>query len=227
MITASSQWWRRAALALVMILGLTACVTSSEPVGPVNTIVGVWQVESIRGQTVVPTTPVTIMLNSNGRIQGFSGCSQYSGMGSMNDERATFGPPVSTAQNCIESLAGQERNLFSALEDAHSYRYTTGSSIVVYEQNEEPVLTLQQTDQPLPSAKSSETQYICEGAGVVTARNISEQVIELTIAQEQPLLSKTPSPNGDRYAGKGIIFHHYQREALLEYEGQRYGCQQR
>ena len=226
-ITSAFQWVRRTALALVALLGLSACVSSSESPGPVNTVLGVWQVKSISGQAVIPTAPVTVMLNSNGRIRGFSGCSQYSGIGSLNDEMATFGAPVSTAQSCIEDLASQERNLFSALKHAHHYRYTTGSSIVVYNQNEAPVLTLQQTDQSLPTAKNNETQYICEGAGVVTVRNISEQVIELTIAQEQPLLSKTRSPNGARFAGREIIFHHHQGEALLEYEGQRYGCQQR
>ncbi|QPG04303.1 META domain-containing protein [Salinimonas marina] len=194
---------------------------------PVNTVVGVWQVNTIGEKAVIPTSPVTLMLNPTGRVRGFSGCSQYSGRGSMNDEMATFATPASTAQNCIEGLASQERRLFSALQSAHHYRYTTGTALTVYNDNDETVLTLKQTDQVLPEAKTNETQYICEGAGVVTVRNVSEQVIELTIAQEQPLLSKTRSPNGSRYAGKEIIFHHHQGEALLEYEGQRFGCQQR
>lgn len=214
------------ALLISYVVGITACTTTA-PDGPVNTVTGIWLVHAIDEQPVISDTPVTLTFKENGRVSGFAGCNQYSGVGSMNDERATFSAPVSTRRMCIEELAQQEQRLFKALTQARYYNYNGNKNIVVYNKEDQAVLKLSRAKDSVATDQSGNVQYLCEGAGVVSMRQVNAEVIELTIADKQPLLTRTRSASGARYAGKEIIFHHQRNEALLDYDNQRFGCQQR
>ena len=128
---------------------------------------------------------------------------------------------------CIEELAQQEQRLFKALTQARYYNYNDNKNIVVYNNEDQAVLKLSRAKDSVATDQSGNVQYLCEGAGVVSMRQVNAEVIELTIADKQPLLTRTRSASGVRYAGKEIVFHHQQNEALLDYDNQRFGCQQR
>lgn len=81
---------------------------------------GTWRLMALPGQTLPPTTERTALTArfSEGRVQGFSGCNQYTGAYALEGDRLVFGPLAGTLMACPEPAAALEGAFRTALTGA-------------------------------------------------------------------------------------------------------------
>ncbi len=206
---------------------LAGCSSTAQqaPDVPVNTVTGSWRVQHINQQPVADYAPVTLNLSGTGQVSGSTGCNQFSGAGNLNDGMATVGKLSITRKNCLSALATQEQQFLLALEHAYSYYQPDASSLVLADREQQPVLRLTGSNAMPEQPATDLTRYFCQGAGIVTVRNVGPQVIEIQVGEKQTLLSQTRSASGSKYVGKDVVFFSKAKEALLQIEGANHGCQ--
>lgn len=84
-----------------------------------------WRAEDIGGRGIIDRSDVTLMLGSDGKIGGKSGCNNYSANYQINGETIKVYPPmIGTRMACPPALMTQERQYRSLLESATALRVT-------------------------------------------------------------------------------------------------------
>ena len=84
-----------------------------------------WVLEAIKGEPVATAAdagPAYLQLNSGDyTVEGYSGCNQFSGSWSMDDERISFGALAMTMRACIDGM-DTEQAYMEALKamDSHA-----------------------------------------------------------------------------------------------------------
>jgi len=123
--------WRRGAVLIVAVVGLTGCTsggrslasdpTALSPVGPT------WRLVSIDSQPVLAGTAVTAQFTSENRVSGSAGCNGYSGTARAGAGRLSVGVMSSTLMACApEAVMAQEGRYLSVLQVATSYTMDGG-----------------------------------------------------------------------------------------------------
>ena len=96
-----------------------------------------WLATEIGGVPVVEGTSVTLIIGSDGRAGGNSGCNSYFAVANIEDGALSFSGLGSTYKACGEDIMAQERSLFDALATTTGYRIDGGSLILINEQSTE------------------------------------------------------------------------------------------
>lgn len=95
-----------------------------------------WRAEDIGGAAVVAGSEVTLMLGSDGKIGGKSGCNGYSANYQITGETLKVYPPmIGTRMACAPALMYQERQYRALLESAISVRITPDGNLLVTDAN--------------------------------------------------------------------------------------------
>ena len=96
-----------------------------------------WLATEIGGVPVVEGTSVTLIIGSDGRAGGNSGCNSYFAVANIEDGALSFSGLGSTYKACGEDIMAQERSLFDALATTTGYRIDGGSLILINQQSTE------------------------------------------------------------------------------------------
>ena len=91
-----------------------------------------WRAEGIGGKTIVGGSEVTMMLGTDGKIGGKSGCNGYSARYLIAGEKIQVFPPmIGTRMACAPAIMAQEQAFQSLLEGAKSFYLTQDGRLVV------------------------------------------------------------------------------------------------
>lgn len=91
-----------------------------------------WQAEAIGGNGVAPGSEVTLMLGSDGKAGGKSGCNGYGANYQLDGSNLKVFPPmIGTMMACAPALMTQEQTYRGLLEKAASVNVTTDGKLEV------------------------------------------------------------------------------------------------
>jgi heat shock protein HslJ len=91
-----------------------------------------WRAEDIGGKGVEGGSEVTLMLGSDGKVGGRSGCNGYSANYQITGEALkVYAPMIGTRMMCAPALMTQEQAYRSVLETAASFRVTPEGSLII------------------------------------------------------------------------------------------------
>lgn len=115
-------------------------VEVQEMAGPVTPVASVkdvwWRAEDIGGKGIVDRSEVTLMLGSDGKIGGKSGCNGYSANYQLDGNgMKVFPPMIGTKMACPAAVMDQEQAYRSLLEGAQSHMVTPDGALVVSSAN--------------------------------------------------------------------------------------------
>lgn len=100
---------------------------------PVSSVKDVWwRAEDIGGKGIVDRSEVTLMLGSDGKVGGKSGCNGYSANYQLTGDAIKVYPPmIGTRMACAPALMTQEQAFQKLIETAVSLTLTPQGSLVV------------------------------------------------------------------------------------------------
>jgi heat shock protein HslJ len=103
------------------------------PPVPVASVKDVWwRAENIGGKGIVDNSEVTLMLGSDGKVGGKSGCNGYSANYQITEEALKVYPPmIGTRMMCPPALMNQEQAYRALIETAQSVSVTPEGTLVV------------------------------------------------------------------------------------------------
>jgi heat shock protein HslJ len=103
------------------------------PPVPVASVKDVWwRAEDIGGKGVIDNSEVTLMLGSDGKVGGKSGCNGYSANYQITGETIKIYPPmIGTRMMCPPALMTQEQAYRSMIETAQSFSVTPEGMLIV------------------------------------------------------------------------------------------------
>ena len=91
-----------------------------------------WRAEDIGGRGVVDNAAVTLMIGSDGKIGGKSGCNGYSANYQLTGEALKVLPPIiGTRMMCPPALLNQEQAYRALIETAQSVSVTPEGGLVI------------------------------------------------------------------------------------------------
>jgi heat shock protein HslJ len=91
-----------------------------------------WRAEDIGGKGVVDNSEVTLMLGSDGKVGGKSGCNGYSANYQLTgDSLKVYPPMIGTRMMCPPALMNQEQAYRSLIETAQSVSVTAEGALVL------------------------------------------------------------------------------------------------
>jgi heat shock protein HslJ len=91
-----------------------------------------WRAEDIGGKGIVDNSEVTLMLGSDGKVGGKSGCNGYSANYQLTGDALKVYPPmIGTRMMCPPALMNQEQAYRSLIETAQSLSVTPEGALVV------------------------------------------------------------------------------------------------
>jgi heat shock protein HslJ len=105
----------------------------AEPVARVAVVKDIWwRAESIGGQSVADGSEVTMMLGSDGKIGGKSGCNGYSARYQITGNSLQIFPPmIGTRMACAPGIMAQEQTYQTLLEEAKSFAVTPEGRLIL------------------------------------------------------------------------------------------------
>ncbi len=100
---------------------------------PVSSVKDVWwRAEDIGGKGIVDRSEVTLMLGSDGKVGGKSGCNGYSANYQLTgDAIKVYSPMIGTRMACAPALMTQEQAFQKLIEAAVSLTLTPQGSLIV------------------------------------------------------------------------------------------------
>jgi heat shock protein HslJ len=91
-----------------------------------------WRAEDIGGRGIIDNSDVTLMLGSDGKIGGKSGCNGYSANYQITGDALKVYPPmIGTRMACAPALMNQEAAYRSLVETAQSFSVTPEGALVI------------------------------------------------------------------------------------------------
>jgi heat shock protein HslJ len=107
--------------ALNMFLLLAVVLTACSPSAAFTPKLGgtQWTLSSLNGQPAQPGG--TINFDSNGQVNGSSGCNSYFGTYETSGDKLTFSEMGSTLMACMEPMMQQETDFFQMMSSVKSY----------------------------------------------------------------------------------------------------------
>ena len=106
-----------------------------------NKVEGKWILESIKSELVPEAVSLTIEFTEN-QITGLSGCNQYFGSYSIENENISIGEISSTRKYCGRRLYELEVEYFSGLREANFYKIED-EKLIVFKEKDCPYLLFQ------------------------------------------------------------------------------------
>ena len=99
----------RAVIAGLAAFAVSACATTPDAVDIVG---GTWTLVELYGEPVAAddtNRPVTLTLEADGNASGYSGCNQFGGEYTLEDDQLTFGPIAMTRMACDRGMDIESR----------------------------------------------------------------------------------------------------------------------
>jgi heat shock protein HslJ len=91
-----------------------------------------WQAEDIGGKGIIDRSDVTLMLGSDGRIGGKSGCNGYSASYQITDDKLKITSPlIGTRMACAPALMNQEQSFQKLVETAVSFAISPDGNLIL------------------------------------------------------------------------------------------------
>lgn len=113
----------------VLILFMVAGCGTHEPV-PLDTAAvqkqlygKVWKLEALFVRDVVGEQPLTLEFVEDGTVKGFGGCNNFSGKYTIDGEKISFGPMMSTKKSCGPGTDEQEYTFMTYLAEISTLRF--------------------------------------------------------------------------------------------------------
>ncbi|TKT80340.1 YbaY family lipoprotein [Aquamicrobium sp. LC103] len=88
----------------------------------VESPVGRWLAEDIRGGGVIDNLQTVLEIGEDGAVTGSGGCNRMTGKATVSGADITFGPIASTRMACPPAVMDQEGKFFAALDEVRSWR---------------------------------------------------------------------------------------------------------
>ncbi len=91
-----------------------------------------WRAEDIGGRGIIDNSEVTMMLGTDGKVGGKSGCNGYSANYQITGDALKVYPPmIGTRMACAPALMNQEQAYRTLIETAQSFTVTPDGALVV------------------------------------------------------------------------------------------------
>lgn len=105
----------------------------AEPVAKVTVVKDIWwRAENIGGRSIADGSEVTMMLGSDGKIGGKSGCNGYSARYQITGNTIQVFPPmIGTRMACAPGIMSQEQTYQTFMGEAKSFTTTQEGRLVV------------------------------------------------------------------------------------------------
>lgn len=105
----------------------------AEPVAKVTMVKDIWwRAESIGGKGIVDGSEITMMLGSDGKIGGKSGCNGYSARYQITREAIQVFPPmIGTRMACAPGIMDQEQAYQNLMQAAASFAVTAKGQLII------------------------------------------------------------------------------------------------
>ena len=109
----------------------------AEPVATATAVKDVWwRAENIGGKGIVDSSEVTMMLGSDGKIGGKSGCNGYGARYQITGNKIQVYPPmIGTRMACAPAIMTQEQVYQSLMDSAKSFKITLEGRLIVTSAN--------------------------------------------------------------------------------------------
>lgn len=115
------------------ILGLAACslVEDARDAQAERLYGHKWIAEEVGGQPIAGGIEPSLVVESDGKINGHAGCNGYFGSVIIAGEAISFGNLGSTRKACTEPAMSQEVRLLEALDSTRGYRLKDGELVLL------------------------------------------------------------------------------------------------
>jgi heat shock protein HslJ len=91
-----------------------------------------WQAEDIGGKGIIDRSDITLMIGSDGKIGGKSGCNGYSASYQITDDKLKITSPlIGTRMACAPALMNQEQNFQKLIETAVSFTISPEGALIL------------------------------------------------------------------------------------------------
>lgn len=129
----------------------------------------IWNLTSLNGQTLVPTTSITAEFGEDGVVSGSSGCNNYSAGYESDGSNITINtsPAASTMMACPEPIMVQESAYMQALGAATTYE-VSADTLTLFDAAGEPVAIFSAVSQGLAGTSWEVIAYNNGKGGVVS-----------------------------------------------------------
>jgi len=181
------------ALALVM----ASCATSREPSGPVPALAGTrWFVTQIDGKAPLHEVPLMADFTAEGRINGDTGCNNFSGPYVQTGSTVQIGELLSTRRACVDSaVQRQESRLLDILQGASMARLVKGE---LHLRTDEGSVVLSPASISIAtSAAPKRVQFDCEGVRVTVLFEAGRAT--MAWREDRDVLEQRPAASGVWY----------------------------
>lgn len=91
-----------------------------------------WQAEDIGGKGIIDRSDITLMIGSDGKIGGKSGCNGYSASYQITDDKLKITSPlIGTRMACAPALMNQEQNFQKLIETTVSFTISSEGALIL------------------------------------------------------------------------------------------------
>ena len=111
----------------ILVTRVPVAPAPPEPEAVPNIADTTWTVTSISGSPVLGTTPLTLAIAADLRIDGHAGCNSFFTQATLDAAKLQFAPPASTRMACEPVVMAQESAFFAALVAVNSYELSDDS----------------------------------------------------------------------------------------------------
>ncbi len=99
-----------------------------------------WLVEDIGGAGVIDFARTTISFSEDGRVYGDTACNRYNGGVTLDADRMSFGPLISTKRACPEAVMNQESRFLEAMGKVESWALDENGLLFLYDADGQPLI---------------------------------------------------------------------------------------
>lgn len=182
---------------LTLALLLTGCATTTEPTGQTPDLSGTrWFVTRIDDKPPLHDVPLMADFTTEGRINGDSGCNNFSGPYIQNGSTVQIGELLSTRRACVDSaVQRQESRLLDILQGASMARLQKGE---LHLRTDDGSLVLSPASLSIAtSAAPRRVQFDCEGVGLTILFDGGRA--SMVWQQDRDVLDQRPTASGVWY----------------------------
>lgn len=200
-----------------------------------------WQIEDIDGRGIIDNSMMTIVFelgdDASYSVSGSTGCNRYRGRAELKVGELAIADTISTRRACPEALMNQEQRMLKALNAATTWEITEVGALVIFDvdgaQRLRGMPMTEQSDaseramqvQPQDASAGQAIRFDCEGLGIVEARFVGPENLELSVDDERWVVARVPSASGAKYADGDIEFWNKGGDAMLSLADVIHTCQ--
>lgn len=114
----------------VLLAGTTGMALADGPAADASPV-GSWLAEDIGGGGVIDDLQTTLVIAADGAVNGKGGCNGYGGEATIDGDKLSFGPLVSTRMACAEAIMNQENKFHQSLTATATFRIDADGKLIL------------------------------------------------------------------------------------------------